>query len=87
MNFPSLLQRSPKGQERDERVDENLGYQAHGVAVVGTPSTMILHEATTLRSDLILMGTRGRQGITRFVLGSVSHKMLYKVLCSVLAFH
>lgn len=53
----------------------NLGYQAHGVVVVGTPSTMILQEATTLRSDLILMGTRGRQGITRFVLGSVSHKV------------
>ena len=53
----------------------NLGYQAHGVAVVGTPSIMILQEATTLRSDLILMGTRGRQGITRFVLGSVSHKV------------
>ena len=83
MNVPRLLQRSPKGQERDERVGENLGYQAHGVAMVGTPSTMILQEATTLRSDLILMGTRGRQGITRFVLGSVSHK----VLCSVPAFH
>ena len=50
-----------------------IGYQAHGVAVVGTPSTMILQQATTLQSDLILMGTRGRQGITRFVLGSVSH--------------
>lgn len=62
MNFPSLLQRSPKGQERDERVGGNLGYQAHGVAVVGTPSTMILQEATTLRSDLILVGTRGPAG-------------------------
>jgi len=65
----------------------NIGYQAHGVAVVGTPSTMILQEATTLRSDLILMGTRGRQGITRFVLGSVSHAVLHKTPCPVLAFH
>jgi nucleotide-binding universal stress UspA family protein len=64
-----------------------IGYKAHGVAVVGTPSTMILQEATTLRSDLILMGTRGRQGITRFVLGSVSHAVLHKMPCSVLAFH
>jgi nucleotide-binding universal stress UspA family protein len=63
-----------------------LGYQAHGVAVTGTPSTMILQEATTLRSDLILMGTRGRQGITRFVLGSVSHAVLHKMPCPVLAF-
>ena len=64
-----------------------IGYQAHGVAVVGIPSTMILQQAATLRSDLILMGTRGRQGITRFVLGSVSHAVLYKMPCPVLAFH
>jgi nucleotide-binding universal stress UspA family protein len=64
-----------------------IGYQAHGVSVLGTPSAMILQEATTLRSDLILMGTRGRQGITRFVLGSVSHAVLHKMPCPVLAFH
>jgi nucleotide-binding universal stress UspA family protein len=64
-----------------------IGYQAHGVAVIGTPATMILQEATTLRSDLILMGTRGRQGIARFVLGSVSHAVLHKMPCPVLAFH
>jgi len=64
-----------------------IGYQAHGVAVVGTPSTMILQQATTLRSDLILMGTRGRQGIARFVLGSVSHAVLHHMPCPVLAFH
>ena len=64
-----------------------LGYQAHGVAVVGTPVTTILQEATTRCSDLILMGTRGRQGITRLVLGSVSHAVLHKMPCPVLAFH
>jgi nucleotide-binding universal stress UspA family protein len=64
-----------------------LGYQAQGIAVLGTPSAMILQEATTLRSDLILMGTSGRQGITRFVLGSVSHAVLHKMPCPVLTFH
>jgi len=64
-----------------------IGYQAHGVAVVGIPSTMILQQATTLRSDLILMGTRGRQGIARLVLGSVSHDVLHQMPCPVLAFH
>ena len=64
-----------------------IGYQAHGVAVVGTASSMILQEATTLQSDLILMGTRGRQGITRFLLGSVSHEVLHRMPCPVLAFH
>ena len=64
-----------------------IGYEAHGVAVVGTPSSMILQEATTLQSDLILMGTRGLQRITRFMLGSVSHEVLHKMPCPVLAFH
>jgi len=64
-----------------------IGYQAHGVALVGIPATMILQQATTLRSDLILMGTKGRQGITRFVLGSVSHAVLHKTPCPVLTFH
>jgi nucleotide-binding universal stress UspA family protein len=64
-----------------------MGYQAHGVAVGGAPATVILQQATTLRSDLILMGTRGRQGITRLVLGSVSHEVLHKMPCPVLVFH
>jgi nucleotide-binding universal stress UspA family protein len=63
-----------------------IGYQAHGVARHGTPSATILQEATTRCSDLILMGTRGRQGITRFVLGSVSHEVVHKMPCPVLAF-
>jgi nucleotide-binding universal stress UspA family protein len=64
-----------------------IGYLAHGVAVAGAPPAMILQEATTRRSDLILMGTRGRQGIARLVLGSVSHEVLHKMPCPVLAFH
>ena len=79
-----------KQSEYIESIAERLraiGYQAHGVAVVGTPATMILQQATTLRSDLILMGTRGRQGITRFMLGSVSHAVLHKTPCPILVFH
>lgn len=64
-----------------------IGYQARGNAVIGIPSAMILQVAAKLRSDLILMGTRGRQGITRFVLGSTSHAVLHKMPCPVLAFH
>ena len=63
------------------------GYQARGIAVLGAPAVVILQEAVKLRADLILMGTRGRQGITRFVLGSVSHAVLHKMPCPVLAFH
>jgi len=66
---------------------QSLGYKARGRAVLGTPSERILGEASTLRSDLILMGSRGRKGITRFVLGSASHAVLHQMPCPVLIFH
>lgn len=64
-----------------------LGYQAEGRAVSGTPVEAILAEAGQLRSDLILMGSRGRKGVTRFVLGSVSHAVLHQMPCPVLVLH
>ncbi|HEU4686374.1 MAG TPA: universal stress protein [Nitrospira sp.] len=63
------------------------GYEAKGRAVLGTPAEAILEEARQLRSDLILMGSRGREGVTRFVLGSVSHAVLHDMPCPVLVFH
>ncbi|WP_455389118.1 universal stress protein, partial [Petrachloros mirabilis] len=65
---------------------QSLGYQARGRAVLGTPSDMILREASALQSELILMGSRGRKGVTRFVLGSVSHAVLHRMPCPVLIF-
>ncbi len=64
----------------------SLGYQASGRAVLGTPADMILQEAGTLRSDLIFMGSRGRKGITRFMLGSVSHAVLHRMPCPILIY-
>lgn len=64
-----------------------LGYKARGRAVLGTPSDMILREAGSLRADLIIMGSRGRHGVTRFVLGSVAHAVLHQMPCPVLVFH
>jgi nucleotide-binding universal stress UspA family protein len=66
---------------------QTAGYKARGIAVLGTPADKILHEAGALRPDLILMGSRGRQGMTRFVLGSVSHAVLHKMPSPVLVFH
>jgi nucleotide-binding universal stress UspA family protein len=64
-----------------------LGYRAECRAVFGTPVEAILAEAGQARSDLILMGSRDRKGVTRFVLGSVSHAVLHKMPCPVLVLH
>ena len=65
---------------------QGLGYRARGHAVLGVPAEMILLEAGRSHTDLILMGSRGRQGITRFFLGSVSHAVLHQMPCAVLVF-
>ena len=63
------------------------GYQARGRAVVGTPVDMIVREAGSVGADLIMMGSRGRKGASRFVLGSVSHAVLHHMPCPVLVYH
>lgn len=56
----------------------SLGYRTKVAASLGTPVEGITQEATALNPDLILMGSRGRQGVTRLVLGSVSHALLHQ---------
>ncbi|HET9963250.1 MAG TPA: universal stress protein [Nitrospiraceae bacterium] len=63
-----------------------MGHSVRGTSVLGTPAPMIIHEAEKVRPDVIMMGSRGRQGFTRFVLGSVSHAVLHHAACAVLVF-
>ncbi|SDG43801.1 universal stress protein [Paraburkholderia phenazinium] len=44
----------------------------------------ILHAATDLKADLVVMGTHGRRGIRRLVLGSVAERFLRIAECPVL---
>jgi nucleotide-binding universal stress UspA family protein len=54
------------------------GYQTRVATTLGTPVDGILQEAKALNPDLILVGSRGRHGLTRMVLGSVSHALLHQ---------
>jgi nucleotide-binding universal stress UspA family protein len=63
-----------------------IGYPARGMAALGTPAVTILEQAGKVRPDLILMGSHGRSGLTRFVLGSVSHAVLHQARYPVLVF-
>ena len=48
------------------------------------PAHSILEAATSLPADLIVMGAHGRGGLDRFVMGSVTEKVLRKAACPVL---
>jgi nucleotide-binding universal stress UspA family protein len=50
----------------------------------GYPINMIQHRAEERNHDLIVMGTHGRSGIKRAVLGSVAENVLRSVKCPVL---
>jgi nucleotide-binding universal stress UspA family protein len=61
------------------------GYTTKALAMLGIPSTTILDEVASRRPDLLVMGSHGRKGMTRVVLGSVSHAILHRMPCPVLA--
>lgn len=50
----------------------------------GDPAGTLLHVAERERADLLVVGSHGRTGIERFLLGSVSEKVVRHAPCSVL---
>jgi len=53
-------------------------------AVVGEPAQAIVAMARECRADLIVMGTQGRSGVSRMLLGSVAELVLRHAPCPVL---
>jgi nucleotide-binding universal stress UspA family protein len=54
------------------------------LAVAGGVTSEIVHVAEELPADLLVMGTHGRSGFDRLILGSVTEKMLRKAPCPLL---
>lgn len=50
----------------------------------GTPQSVIIDVAAKWPADLIVMGSHGRRGLERFLMGSVSDGVARHALCSVL---
>lgn len=66
---------------------KRMGYSVQTEVLIGTPAEAILEQAQGQRADLILMGSRGRHGVVRLMLGSVSHAVLHSAPCPVLVFN
>lgn len=60
------------------------GLRTDTAVAEGNPAAQILSQARWLPADLIVMGTHGRGGFERWVLGSVTEKVLRKAECPVL---
>jgi nucleotide-binding universal stress UspA family protein len=80
-------------EHRRQRADELLAGTKHrleaarfGVVTeirVGDARREILHSAAEWHPDLIVVGSHGRQGLERFLLGSVSESVVRHATCSV----
>ena len=84
--LPTLEQ---EAERHRQAVKAQAALAEHGIeaAVVerhGEPATAILDEADTEGTELIVMGTRGMSTAERWLVGSVSTKVLHHTRCSVL---
>jgi nucleotide-binding universal stress UspA family protein len=82
---------SPEHEKERQRHLEDAGntLAEHGIASIlvprsGDPATAILDEARKKDVDMIIMGTRGLAAPERWLLGSVSTKVLHQASCRVL---
>ncbi len=57
--------------------------KATGAVLSGNPKEVILEEARRWNADLIVVGSHGRRGFKRFLLGSVSEAVAMNAHCSV----
>ena len=77
----------PHLQQKMDRVIQTLrdrGIEADGACRPGNPVEAILEEASRWEADLVAVGTQGRRGLSRFVLGSVAEGVLRRAGCPVL---
>lgn len=69
----------PQAQKYLSDIAETLradGYGVEIIALTGDPANIIVEEADKSDVDAIVMSTHGRSGLSRWLLGSVTHKVL-----------
>ncbi|MFO0846124.1 MAG: universal stress protein [Gemmataceae bacterium] len=68
-----------------QRVVPNLGQgPEHRLEYAESVSDEILRVADEVRSDLIVLGTHGRKGLSRLLMGSAAEQVLRRARCPVL---
>jgi nucleotide-binding universal stress UspA family protein len=75
-----------QGEELVQKAEEPLikaGYQVHTSVKEGNPKITIVEDASKWKADLIILGSHGRTGLDRILMGSVSEAVARYAPCSV----
>ena len=81
-----LNERSQENLEEFDKLNEDNLKITH-VIREGSPAKVILEVAREEDIDLIVMGSSGKSGFDRFIMGSVADKVVNSAKCAVLVVH
>ena len=81
-----LKERSEENLEEFDKLNENDLKITH-IIKEGSPASCILEVAAEEDVDLIVMGSSGKSGFDRFIMGSVADKVVNSAKCAVLVIH
>jgi nucleotide-binding universal stress UspA family protein len=62
---------------------KTAGVRAVGLLLEGDPAQQIVRAARSTRADLLVIGTHGRTGLTKFFVGSVASRVVASATCPV----
>jgi nucleotide-binding universal stress UspA family protein len=69
---------------RAEGTLREAGFSTEGLILAGDPREVLVQVAQRERADVLVVGSRGRTGITKLMLGSVSSHVVTHAPCTVL---
>ena len=81
-----LNERSEENLEEFDKLNED-GLKITQMIREGSPAKVILEVAKEEEIDLIVMGSSGKSGFDRFIMGSVADKVVNSAKCAVLVVH
>lgn len=84
LNYPEVRQAGKAIVEECSAKLVRAGYVVEQVPTIGNPADNILKTAEVHEADLIVSGAKGRGAVGRFLLGSVSTRLVQHAACSVL---
>jgi len=83
-NLEGMRQQLEELVARAEGKMREVGFATEGRVLAGDPRQSLIDVAQSERADLIVVGSHGRSGIAKMMLGSVSSHIVTHAHCSVL---